>query len=68
MPNLEQFAMNLLKNNPKVANSPQGKEFMRILESGDVAAGRQMAQNYCQSYGDTPEEAMKKAQKFFFNQ
>lgn len=68
MPNLEQFAMTLLKKNPNIANSPQGKQFMQILQNGDVAAGQQMAQNFCQAYGDTPEEAMKKAERFFFNQ
>lgn len=66
MPNLEQFALMLLKKNPKIANSPQGKEFLDILESGDSERGQQMARNYCKSYGDTPEEAYNKAQNFFF--
>lgn len=68
MPNLEQMAMLLLQKNPQIANSPQGQQFMQILKSGDTEKGQQMAQNLCQSYGETPEEALKKAQKFFFNQ
>lgn len=65
MPNLEQFALMLLKKNPKIASSPQGKEFMDILESGDAERGQQMAQNYCKSYGVTPEEGYNQARKFF---
>lgn len=65
MPNLEQFALMLLKKNPKIANSPQGKEFMDILESGDTERGQKMAQNYCNSYGVTPEEGYNQARKFF---
>lgn len=67
-PNLEQFAMALLQRNPKIANSPQGQQFMQILKSGDVAAGQQMARNYCNSYGVTPEEGYNQALNFFQNQ
>lgn len=65
MPNLEQFAMLLLQKNPKVANSPQGQQFLEILKSGDVEAGQKMAQNFCNSYGVTPEEGVNQARKFF---
>lgn len=65
MPNLEQLAMLLLQKNPKVANSPQGQQFMEILKSGDTAKGEQMAQNFCNSYGVKPEDAYNQARKFF---
>lgn len=65
MPNLEQFAMLLLQKNPKIANSPQGQQFMEILKSGDAAKGEQMARNYCNSYGVTPEEGYNQAKQFF---
>lgn len=65
MPNLEQFAMMLLQKNPKVANSPQGQQFMEILKSGDAQRGQEMAKNFCNSYGVTPEEGYNQARKFF---
>lgn len=65
MPDMAQLAMMLLQRNPKVANSPQGREFIQILQSGDAAKGEQMARNFCQTYGDTPEQAYEKAKNFF---
>lgn len=65
MPNLEQFAMMLLQKNPKVANSPQGQQFMEILKSGDAQRGQEMAKNFCNSYGVTPEEGYNQARRFF---
>lgn len=65
MPNLEQFAIMLLQKNPKIANSPQGQQFLEILKSGDSERGQQMAQNFCNSYGVTPEEGYNQARKFF---
>ena len=65
MPNLEQIAMSLLQRNPKVANSPQGQQFIEILKSGDSAKGEQMAQNICSSYGVKPEDAYNQARQFF---
>lgn len=65
MPNLEQFALLLLQKNPKVANSPQGQQFIDILKSGDAERGQQMAQNFCSSYGVKPEDAYNEARKFF---
>lgn len=65
MPNLEQLAMLLLQKNPNVANSPQGKQFIEILKNGDVEKGQNMAKNFCESYGVTPEDAYKQAKQFF---
>lgn len=65
MPNLEQFALLLLKRNPKIANSPQGKEFQEILENHDVERGQKMAKNYCNTYGVTPEQGYNQAKNFF---
>lgn len=63
--NLQQLAMQALQKNPQVANSPQGQEFLRILQSGDAAAGQQMARNLCQAHGTSEEDAAKQAAQFF---
>lgn len=64
-----QYMMNLaiqkLQSSPEIANSPQGQEFLTILQSGDVARGQQMADNFCKSYGVTREQAIQQASQHF---
>lgn len=50
-PNLMQFAMNMLKQNPNVARNPQAQAMLQVLQSGDAQKGQQIAQNLCQTYG-----------------
>lgn len=65
MANFQQIGMMILQNNPKIMNSPQGQQFLKILQTGDVQAGQQMAQNLCQSYGISPEQALAQSMQFF---
>lgn len=66
MPNpIMNMAMNLLRNNPNIANNPRNREMIDALSSGDDTRCKQIAENLCQSYGTTPEEAIKKARQFF---
>lgn len=46
--------LQIIKSDPKRANTPLGQEFIRILESRDAAAGTQMASNLCQELGTDP--------------
>lgn len=64
-PNLMQFAMNMLKQNPNVSRNPQAQTMLQVLQSGDAQKGQQIAQNLCQTYGITPEEAVNQATSFF---
>lgn len=54
-----QFAMNMLKQNPNVVRNPQAQAMLQVLQSGDAQKGQQIVQNLCQTYGITPEEAVK---------
>ena len=63
--NLFQFAMNIIGNNPKIKNSPQGKELMNILQTNDSARGQKMAENLLNTYGVSKEEAISQARQFF---
>ena len=45
------FCLNKVRSNPKIANSPMGQEYIRILESRDTAAGMRMADNICHELG-----------------
>lgn len=62
---ITKFAVNILKNDPRVRDTPLGQELMQCLQTGDSARGEQIANNLCQTYGDTKESAIEKAQKLF---
>lgn len=40
-----------IKSDPQRANTPLGREYIRILESRDAVAGNQMANNICAELG-----------------
>lgn len=65
MNSLTLMAMNMLSQRPDIANNPRAQEMIEVIKSGDSVKGEQIARNLCESYGDTPESAMAKAQKFF---
>lgn len=60
--NIMQFAMNNLQNNPQIQGSEMGQNFMNILQTGNVKAGEEMANNILRSYGLSKEEAIRQAQ------
>lgn len=60
-----QFALQMLRSNPQVAQTPMGQQFMTILQNGDQQKGIELANNLCQSYGITPEQALQQARTHF---
>lgn len=66
MPNgLANFALQMMLKNSNAQNTPMGREFMDILQSGDEQRGIQLANNLCQTYGESKENAINKARNFF---
>lgn len=65
MPNPMDFILRMIKNNPNIANNPQAQNYISILESGDAKKGEEVANNLCQTYGVTKEEAISQAKNFF---
>lgn len=65
MPSLKDFALNLLSRNPNVQNNPSQQNMINAIRNGDDAAGQQIADNLCKTYGISREEALKKAKEFF---
>lgn len=63
--NMKDFAIQLLMNNPRVANNPQIQNYIQVIQSGDNAKGAEIANNICQSYGVTPEQGLQQARQFF---
>ena len=60
--NLEQWAINLISKN---ANNPRAQEYIKIIQSGDSKKGEEIANNLCQTYGVSKEDAIKNAKQFF---
>lgn len=60
-----QMAMNLISQNPNIANNPNAQELIKVIQNGDSERGQQIADNLCQSYGMTRDEALKNAKSFF---
>ena len=59
------FAMQMLMNNPNVANNPQMQAWINAIQNGDNTAGQQIADNICKSYGISREDAIMQAKRFF---
>lgn len=59
------FAMQLLQNNPQLAQNPNSQAMIQALQTGDAQAGQMIARNLCQTYGVSPEQAVQQAKRFF---
>lgn len=60
-----QFAMNLINRNPKVAKNPVAQQLIGVIQNGSEEQGQAIAENICNSYGVTKEQALEDAKKFF---
>lgn len=65
MPNLKDFALNMINGNPNVANNPNAQEFLNVIRNNDDVRGKQIAKNLCDSYGLTTDQAIQQAKRFF---
>lgn len=59
------LAMTMISNNPQIANNPQAKSMIEVIQNGDAERGRQIAENLCNTYGVSKEDAVKQARSFF---
>lgn len=59
MPNIYDFAANLVRNNPDMANSPMGQNFIEALTNRDSKKGEEMANNILKNQGLDRDSAMK---------
>lgn len=65
MNNFIQFALNKIAQNPQIANNPRNKELFEVIQSGDSKRGQEIAENLCQTYGVSKNDALETAKKFF---
>lgn len=59
------LAITMISNNPQIANNPQAKSMIEVIQSGDAERGQQIAENLCNTYGVSKEDAVKQAKSFF---
>ena len=59
------YALKMLQSNPNIASNPRAQEYLQIIQNGDNVRGEQIANNLCNTYGTTKEEALQKALRFF---
>lgn len=64
-PMIKNFALNLLAQNPKQAQSPMGQQLINILNSGDDAAGEELGNNIIQTNGLQKDQAIQQAYQGF---
>lgn len=62
---MREFASRMVRKNSRIANSPEGQEFLRLLESGDDEAGIAMANKVLTGNGLTRNQGLQKAMEFF---
>lgn len=60
-----QFAINMLNQNPQVANNPRAQELLQVIQNGDSAKGEQIVNNLCNTMGVSKEQAIRDAKQFF---
>lgn len=65
IPNMRDMALNLLMQNSNVANNPNAQELIQVIQNGDSVKGEQIAQNLCDTYGMSKEDAIRNAKSFF---
>lgn len=63
--NVQQLAMTLIRQNPNVAHNPQAQEMLGAIENNDSVKGKAIAQNLCNTYGVTRDQAVAQAKRYF---
>lgn len=65
MNSIANFALDLISQNPQLANNPNAREMISVIKSGDFQKGQLIAQNLCNANNMTPDEAIRQARGFF---
>lgn len=62
---IHQFAMAMLKRNPKIRDNPNAREMIDCIEKNDASRGEQYANNILNSRGVSRNEAISQARNYF---
>lgn len=59
------FAQNLIRQRNDIMNDPVKSNMVNAIMTGDSQRGEQIAQNLCNGYGVSREEAVQRAKQYF---
>lgn len=59
--NIQQLALDMISRNPQIANNPNAKAMVDVLQSGNQQAGIEMANNLLKTYGLSREDGVAQA-------
>lgn len=62
-PNIYDFAASLVQNNPNMANSPMGQNFIEALKNRDSQKGEELANNILKNQGLDKDSALNDIRK-----
>lgn len=65
MNNIKDFALNIIGNNPSIASNPNAQQMIDVIRRGDAAQGEQIANNLCETYGISRDQAIQQARSLF---
>lgn len=65
MMNFQAIALEMIRRNPQIANNPNAQELLNVIQSGDQKKGEEIANNLCNTYGISRDDAVQKAKQFF---
>lgn len=57
MPNFMNFALNMLKNNPRFSNDPMSQQIVSAIQNQDMNAAKKVADQICQQRGISVADA-----------
>lgn len=66
---LNNLLINLLVNkamsDPRITSNPTKMEYLNIIKNGDSKRGQEIANNLCNTHGESRESALNNAKHFF---
>lgn len=62
-----QFAQQLIRNNPNIANNPRNQAMVNAIMNNDAEAGIKIANNLLQTYETNQSDGVNMAMQFFQN-
>ncbi len=65
MNQLINMALDMISHRPDIANNPNAQEMINVIRTGDSKRGTEIAQNLCNTFGESPNDAIIRAKRFF---
>ncbi len=59
--NPNEFAMSILKSNPKFNSNPMAQQLIKCIQNNDTEAGEALANNILKTYGISKEDGIQQA-------